>query len=93
MAKLKTGRHTSALKELRKSKKRNLVNNSRKSLLKTLSKKVLSAVENKEIDNAKLFLAEAFSAYDKASKTNTIHSNKAARKKSQLAKKVLTLQA
>ncbi|MDR0676547.1 MAG: 30S ribosomal protein S20 [Elusimicrobiota bacterium] len=92
MAKLKTGRHTSSLKELKKNKKRNKINTSKKSLLKTLSKKVLLAVKNKDIKNAKIFLDESFSAYDKASKTNTIHLNKSARKKSQLAKMVASIE-
>ena len=93
MAKLKTGRHTSGLKELRKNIKRNKQNTSKKTLLKTLVKKVVSAVENKEQDTAKEILNKAFSAFDKAAKTHTIHANKAARKKSQLAKKVASLKA
>lgn len=91
MAKLKTGRHTSGLKELRKNIKRNKQNTSKKTLLKTLAKKVVSAVENKDKEKATKILNDAFSAFDKAAKTNTIHANKAARKKSQLAKKVADL--
>ena len=89
--KLKTGRHTSALKELRKNKKRNLINNAKKSLIKKLSKKFILAVENKNKDDAKTLLSDVFSAYDKAVKTNTIHINKAARKKSSLSKLILSL--
>lgn len=89
--KLKTGRHTSGLKELRKSKKRNLINNAKKSLIKTLTKKFVLAVNNKEKDNAKILLSDVFSAYDKAVKTKTIHINKASRKKSTLSKLILSI--
>lgn len=92
MAKLKTGRHTSALKELRKTVKRNKQNTSKKTFLKTLVKNVLAAVEKKDKQTANEVLNKAFSAFDKAAKTNTIHANKAARKKSQLSKKVATLE-
>jgi len=93
MAKLKTGRHTSGLKELRKNIKRNKQNTSKKTFLKTLVKQVVSAVENKDEKKAIEVLNNAFSAFDKAAKTNTIHANKAARKKSQLAKKVESLKS
>jgi ribosomal protein S20 len=48
MAKLKTGRHTSALKENRKAKQRTLRNRSKMSRIKTLVKKVEDAVAKKD---------------------------------------------
>ena len=91
MAKLKTGRYPSGLKELRKTKKRTILNVSKKSQLKTITKKVFSAVEAKEKDTAQELLQKVFSLYDKAAKTNTISRNRANRKKSQLSSKVVSL--
>ena len=91
MAKLKTGRHTSALKENRKAQKRTERNSAVKSNITTLAKKVEQACTKKDLDTAKNLLKEAFSAWDKAAKTNTIHWKKAASKKAQLAKKVQNL--
>jgi len=93
MAKLKTGRHTSALKERRKAVKRTEQNKSIKSHIATLAKKVESACARKDLAAAQILLKEAFSAWDKAAKTNLIHWKRAARKKSQLAKKAALLSA
>lgn len=91
MAKLKTGRHTSALKENRKSRKHAVRNKSVKSNIITLAKKVEQACSKKDLDTAKSLLKDAFSAWDKAAKTNLVHWKKAASKKSQLARKVASL--
>ena len=88
MAKLKTGRHTSALKQNRRSLKNAERNKDVKSNILTLAKKVEQACSKKDLPTAKSLLKEAFSAWDKAAKTNTIHWKKAASKKAQLAKKV-----
>ncbi|MFH1715242.1 MAG: 30S ribosomal protein S20 [Elusimicrobiota bacterium] len=91
MAKLKTGRHTSALKELRKSIKRKANNAPRKTYIRTLTKKIELAVKNKDLDGVKKLLNEAFSAFDRAAKTNLIHKKNSDRNKSRLAKKVSSL--
>lgn len=88
MAKLKTGRHTSALKEARKSKKRQQKNISVKSKIKTVIKKVIAACESKNFEAAKSALNEAFSVIDKAAKKKIIHKNTAARRKAKISKKV-----
>ena len=88
---LKTGRHTSALKEKRKNAKRFELNRIAKSNISTLAKKVEQACAKKNFEEAKKLLKEAFSAWDKAAKTNLIHWKKAANKKSKLAKKVAAL--
>ncbi len=88
MAKLKTGRHTSALKEARKSKKRQQKNISIKSKIKTLTKKVIAACESKNFGTAKSALNEVFSVIDKAAKKKIIHKNTAARRKAKISKKV-----
>jgi small subunit ribosomal protein S20 len=91
MAKLKTGRHTSALKETRKNAKRRIKNTAEKHSLKTISKKIELAVQNKDLKTAKDLLIEAFSKFDKAAKTNCIHKKKADRKKAQLSKKISSI--
>jgi small subunit ribosomal protein S20 len=92
MAKLKTGRHTSALKEARKNAKRRIQNTAVKHSLKTISKKIETAIQNKDLKTAKELLNEAFSKFDKAAKTNCIHKKKADRKKAQLASKLSSIE-
>lgn len=93
MAKLKTGRHTSALKENRKAQKRVLRNNSVNSKIKTLVKKVEDAVSKKDAALANDLLKTAFAEWDKAAKKNVIHVNTANNQKSRLAKLVGSLSA
>ena len=68
MAKLKTGRHTSALKEARKAKKRTVRNTATKSKIRTAIKRVETAVKNNDVKVALEQLAVAFSQWDKAAK-------------------------
>ncbi|MCL1971574.1 MAG: 30S ribosomal protein S20 [Endomicrobia bacterium] len=88
MAKLKTGRHTSALKEARKAVKRTERNVTVKSKIKTTVKKVESAVKNKDAKLAQEQLNIAFSEWDKAAKRNVIHSKAASNQKARLSKLV-----
>ena len=73
----------SAIKKLRKDRKRTLVNKAKKEGLKSLIKKTRT---NKNTEN----LRAVFSALDKAVKTNLIHKNKASRLKSRLSKGIPT---
>ena len=91
MAKLKTGRHTSALKEVRKTAKRTAMNAAIKSKIRTLAKKVEAAVKAKDVETAKVALSKAFSEWDKAQKKNVIHKNTASNQKARLAKKVASI--
>jgi len=91
MAKLKTGRHTSALKEARKAEKRTAMNAATKSKIRTLAKKVETAVKAKDSEAAKAALNKAFSEWDKAKKKNVIHKNAAANQKARLSKLVASL--
>jgi small subunit ribosomal protein S20 len=68
-----------AEKWVRQSEKRTVANKDRKTRLKTIFKKALT-----ERDDA--FSKTVESELDKAAKTGVIHKNKAARKKSRLAK-------
>ncbi|MDR3330821.1 MAG: 30S ribosomal protein S20 [Endomicrobium sp.] len=88
MAKLKTGRHTSALKEARKSKKRTKRNTAIKSRIKSSIKKIEMAVRDNNTESAFENLATTFSYLDKATKKNTIHPKSASNQKIRLSKLV-----
>lgn len=81
----------SAAKRLRQDTVRTLRNRIRKSRIKTFEKKFLSCVEAGDLDGARQNLSHCFSSLDKAAKVNTIHKNKANRKKSRLAARLKAL--
>ena len=83
--------HASAQKRARQSEKRRLRNAARKSLLKTSAKRVLLAVEEKNVAEARKALARAIPIIQKIASKKVIHKKTAARKISRLAKKVNTL--
>jgi len=93
MAKLKTGRHTSALKAHRQSDTHAVANRNVRSKIRTLARQVEEAVAKKDAATAKKLLNETFSAWDKAAKVGVIHDRNASRKKSRLAEKVSALSA
>ena len=62
-----------------------------KTLIKSSSKKVMKAVEGKNLGEAKEALASAIPIIQKASSKRVIHKKTAARKISRLAKKVNNL--
>jgi len=78
----------SAKKSLKRDKRREKRNKKRKNKAKDLEKKVRSLVSKGEIKQAEEILPQLYKALDKAAKKNVIKENKAARKKSQLAKLV-----
>ena len=63
---------------------RNLGNKAKKSEIRTYEKRFLASIKENDLENAGTLLAKTISFYDKAAKTNTVHKNKANRKKSQL---------
>ncbi len=77
----------SAEKNIRKTKTRTAHNQTVKSRIRTLRKKVLAAVESGDGKAANAALAEFSSAADKAAKTKVIHKNTASRLKSRVASK------
>ncbi|HEU23793.1 MAG: 30S ribosomal protein S20 [Mesoaciditoga sp.] len=81
----------SAIKNIKKSEKRRLQNQIRKSQFRTAVKKVLLLAQKGE--DVSQSLSEAFSKIDKAAKVGAIHKKQAARRKSRLVKKVRSLQA
>jgi small subunit ribosomal protein S20 len=93
MAKLKTGRHTSALKANRQAESHAERNLQVRSKIRTIARKVEAAVASKDAKAAKALLSEAFAAWDKAAKTGVVHRNAASRKKARLSERVNALSA
>jgi small subunit ribosomal protein S20 len=75
----------SALKYIRKTETRTLRNRQVKARLKTLAKKVQTAVEAKDKDALIAASKDYISALDKAGKIGLVHHNKIARHKARCA--------
>tara|TARA_B100000676_G_scaffold28239_1_gene26178 strand:+ start:7191 stop:7445 length:255 start_codon:yes stop_codon:yes gene_type:complete len=71
------------LKRVRQSRKANIKNKHYKSIVKSVTKKVLN--ENKK-DEAIKIVDSAFSAIDKVASKGIIHKNKAANQKARISK-------
>ncbi len=83
--------HKSAEKRARQSVRRKNVNNKRKNRVKTIEKKLVSAIGAKNIEAAKE-LYKAFTSFvDRAAKTRVVSKNHANRKKSRLAARISQL--
>lgn len=91
MAKLKTGRHTSAIKAWRKSEKLASKNRGVKNRIHDASKEFGALVAKKDMENAQKMLPKAYALLDKAAKTGTLHWKAAARKKSRLAARIKSI--
>ena len=74
----------SAKKRLRQNKKREVINQSVKSRIKTLKKKVVAAAEGGDQDSTDRAMKECFSTLDKATKKGIHNKRKVAREKSRL---------
>ncbi len=72
----------SAHNNIRKNKARYIQNRTISSRLKTLEKKFLNAVSEKDNEGAKSCASNFISALEKAKKSNLVHANKVSRKKS-----------
>ncbi len=84
--------HTlNAKKRNRQSKKSNEVNRARKHALKTATKRVMGAIEQKSATEATGLLKELQKKLDKTAQKGTIHPNKAARRKSRMQKRLNAL--
>ncbi|HDO35859.1 MAG TPA: 30S ribosomal protein S20 [Nitrospirae bacterium] len=81
-------KNLSALKRVRQADKRALRNRAWKSRIKTIVKKVDTAVGTKDAETAQDALKEAIRVISKASSKGIIHRNTASRKISRLMKKV-----
>jgi small subunit ribosomal protein S20 len=82
-----------ARKRARQALKRRLHNLSQKSEMRTALKKVLKAVENKDLEAARASFKVATKEIDTLAGRNVIHTNKADRLKSRLNAKVKALTA
>lgn len=85
--------HKSTLKRARQAEKRHQRNRMVLSAVKGVVKKVLSAVEEKNVEEAKASLREATSALSKAVTKGVLKRNTASRRISRLAAKVNSLTA
>jgi small subunit ribosomal protein S20 len=81
----------SATKRIRQNTKRRDHNRTVMSELRSQLRKTLEAIESGDKAKALAALTLASKRLDKAAKTNTIHRNEAARRKSRLAQKIAKL--
>ena len=72
---------------------RNARNTSQRSMLRTLVKKVVKALETKDVVAAEAAFVEAVPVLDRYSSRGLIHRNKAARHKSRLTAHIKALKA
>jgi small subunit ribosomal protein S20 len=80
--------HKSAEKRVRQSVKRNAVNRSNRSKLRTQIKKIRTAIAGHDSSQGQELLNPTISVIDKAVNKGIIHKNTAARYKSRLSKHV-----
>ncbi len=85
------GRIQSAIKNQRKTRRRNLVNRSRRSSLRTGLKKMRRLIEEKDAKGAKAAITDTIATIDRAVRKGILHRNAAARHKSRLTRHVNTL--
>lgn len=78
----------SALKEIRKNRRRYMRNKAIKSALRTYIKKLRLSIEKNDLKEAQRLLPEVYSRLDKCARKNIIHWKKAARFKSRLISKL-----
>ena len=90
-AKAKPKKNLSAMKRARQAVKRNLRNKDVRSAIKTIVKKVESAVDSGNKEDAGKALLEALKALSKAASKGIIHRNTTSRSISRLTRKVNAL--
>ena len=83
--------HKSTIRRARQAERRQERNRATVNSVKTLIKKVQSAVTGKKVDEAKTSLLEATSAIGKAVSKGVLHRNTASRRISRLAQRVNAL--
>ena len=77
-----------ALKQLRKDRGRQQRNQMVRSELKTLTKRFVTLVSAKRLEEARALIPSLTSKYDRAASKGILHRNTAARYKSRLSKRV-----
>ena len=77
---------TSAAKRLKQNKKRRMRNRIAKKIIRTLTKRMMTAVSAKEFEKAETDFRLTTAKIDKAGVRRVLHPNTAARRKSKLAR-------
>jgi small subunit ribosomal protein S20 len=85
--------HKSAIKKMRQDEVRRQRNKAYKTRVKTVVKKVEAAIQDQNREAAEQAFKEAVPVIDRVAGKGIIHKNRAARKKSRLAKKINALGA
>ena len=85
--------HKSAIKRNRQNAKKQLINQMRRTRVKSLTKEVLAAVEAGDKETAQNALGKAVPVIQRAASRGTFHRNTASRKVSRLTKRVNTIPA
>ena len=80
--------HKSAIRQWRRSLRRNEINRRNKSALRTQIKTIRTAIRNKDWEKAHNMLPQTFSIIDKTVKKSTIDKNTGARLKSRLSRQI-----
>ena len=83
----------SAKKRVLVNKKKNAINRSQLSAVKTAIKKVNAAIEAKDLESAQTLFVECTAILDKAASKGLLHKNNAANKKSRIMKMYNSLAA
>ncbi len=78
----------SAKKRIRQNARHRTLNRARKSMLKTCTKRFLTAVDNGNLEKAQAEYKLLTKKLDQASSTSTMHKNTASRIKSRIAKRL-----
>lgn len=78
----------SAKKRVRQNTKHNVINRSRKSMVKTEMKKFEDALKDGNVDSAKEQYRLLVKKLDKVASTSTMHKNTASRMKSRLSRRL-----
>ena len=81
-----------ALKQIRKDRKRQFRNQSVRSELKTLTKRLVGLLANQQVNEARALLRLVGKQYDRAAAKGIIHRNVASRYKSRLTHRLNQLQ-
>ncbi|MDF1535596.1 MAG: 30S ribosomal protein S20 [bacterium] len=83
--------HKSAIKRNRQNTRKQLINQMRRTRIKSLTKEVLTAVESGNQGAAQDALKKAVPVIQRAASRGTLHQNTASRKISRLSKRVNTI--
>ena len=79
-------RHPSAVRQHRRSLRRNEINRKNKAALRTQVKKLRDAIQQKDKETAQKLLPQTVSLIDESVKKGAIHKNRGARIKSRLSR-------